>query len=56
MFYRRISVVKSRRGIDAYLDLYHRDRPHQSLGNCSGVCRRKATQVFTRAGIDVIIS
>ena len=48
---------EARRGIDAYLDLYNRERPHQALGY------RTPAQVFaegrpliTRAGIDVIIS
>ena len=36
---------EARRGIDAYLDLYNQERPHQSLGyrtracvNCCGKC------------------
>ena len=41
---------EARRGINAYLDLYNRERPHQALGY------RTPAQVFTRPGIDVIIS
>ena len=41
---------EARRGINAYLDLYNRERPHQSLGY------RTPAQVFTRAGTDVFIS
>ena len=50
---------EARRGIDAYLNLYNRERPHQSLGlsdSGSGVCRGKINQVFTRPDISLIIS
>ena len=41
---------EARRGIDAYLELYNRERPHQSLGY------RTPAQVFTGSGISLIIS
>ena len=50
---------EARRGIDAYVDFYNPERPHQSLGYrtlAQVFASGKTAQVFTRPAISLIIS